>query len=134
MRTPSNLPPGCTDREIEEAFGVPEGYEAFAEEFAGGDHDAAERVAQEVVSGERSSSSKLTDLNTIWVVAWMLEQAENLERVCGAMCIGHIYDAALEAAWRDHQEAGADLGACVTGEECADRRATADARRNQEAR
>jgi len=105
----SNLPPGCTDREIEEAFGVPEGYEAFAEEFAGGDHDAAERASKYIAKDWRANrtQSNNPEVHTAEnVIAKLLEGAENLAVACDELGRTWEYDAALEAAWRDHQEAG----------------------------
>jgi len=99
-----HAPDDCPEAAHDAAHGVAPGYEEFCEEFAGGDHDAAEKVARHWAEVRIALSAQDIARQT------MSELLENitiaLDDVCDAVGLRHYYDAALEAAWRDHQEAG----------------------------
>jgi len=104
-------PPGCTEEAHDAAFAPAPGYEEFCEEFAGGDHDAAERVARAyfllrpIRSAVFDKTREREALRTgIAVLSRLMEEASNIRDACDALSISVVYDAMLLEAWREHND------------------------------
>jgi len=96
------LPPGVTDGDIDMAFGSPEGYEEFCEEFAGGDHDAAERLAKAVA--RQYQVRGFHDLAEDVLCDLFAHRDANLPDLCDALGVRRYYGAALADAWEAHND------------------------------
>ena len=96
-------PPGCTERDHDEAFGVAPGYEEFCEEFAAGDHDAGMRIARLILVVRRGHVPITKEVIMAQeLVASLICDPGYLRNACEELGIMRHYDAALKQAWAEH--------------------------------
>jgi len=96
-------PPGCTERDHDEAFGVAPGYEEFCEEFAAGEHSADLKVAMRIVTAHGGTTPDSRNGYAAAIIADMFaETMDSFRDVCERLSVEHHYDAALKQAWAEH--------------------------------
>ena len=97
-------PPGSSEAAHDAAHSPAPGYEEFCEEFAEGGDGATWETAKLWATANGFRIYHYTTTNAVAVL--LGDAATPLPDLCDALSIRRHYDAALEAAWRDHQEAG----------------------------